>query len=206
MIAMEQKRIEIEFHHEESGYCLAVFKGIGAYAGKWFNRMEDGTWFYSSKVKGLYENSHKVEIPCVFLIYAHGAEQPFAIDSNVPELVKTPYVSIGEVVGRLKAKYLECQDNVDYDTWAKAMCDCEEFKSYKGYKDTFLHYEVEDINDKKVDLVMWAGKQHEVIKRLYKNKVSAKEYWEYILLVRVNGGVVEEHLTVYSFTDTNLAL
>lgn len=198
----EPKKIKVEYHHEEPGNCLACFKGIGEDFGKWFNKMFDGTWYYTFPSQGYFENSHKVQVPCVFLIYGKGLAKAFAVDSNVPELAENPYVFRDKMLAELREKYLKVPGNIDYNEWAREICDCDEFRGYKGYRDNFLHYDQEVVTEDHLETIRWAGRHHDVVRRLYRNKISDREYWEYIVKMRYVGVFTyeqDESLTVYSF-------
>lgn len=203
---MELKRIEVEYHHEDRGNCLATFRGIGKDAKKWFNKMEDGTWYYTYPSKGYFENSHEVKGPCVFLIYGKNLAKPFAIDSNVPGYATKPYVFKDKIIAELRDECLRLPGSIDYEEWKDAMCDCDSFRSYKGYHDNFLHYEVETIGEIHVGNFSWAGRHHEVVKSLCRNKISGRKYYEYLAHMTDVGAsayAYDEHLTVYSFQVAN---
>lgn len=205
-MSTEPKTISVEYHHEESGNCLATFRGIGKDSGRWFNKMTNGTWYYTYPAKGYYENSHEVKQPCIFQIYGKGLARAFAIDSNVPELAEKPYVFREEMLSRLKRKYLRMNENIEYDAWAKAMCDCKEFMAYEGYRDNFLHAEDEIVREEFIETVAWAGRFHNVMRTLFKNRISGRKYWTYFVRVRCVGTSVyemDDYLTVYSFQGTN---
>lgn len=200
----EPNKIKVEYHHEEPGNCLATFKGLGKDSKRWFNKMLDGTWYYAYSSKGLFENSHEVKELCIFLIYGKGLANEFAVDSNVPSYATKPYEFKDEIIAKLREKCLSLPGSVDYDEWKKIMCDCNAFWSYEGYRDNFLHYEVETVCEIYIDKISWAGRHHNVVKRLCRNKISGQKYYEYLVhMVDVGASSYshDEYLTVYSFQD-----
>lgn len=200
----EPRKVKLEYHHEERGNCLATFKGIGEDAGKWFNKMTYGKWYYTYPHKGYYENSHEVEVPCVFSIYGKGLAKEFAVDSNIPALATKPYEFLEDVLAKVRADCLALPGSIDVNEWERAMLDCDAYKSYKGYKYNFLFFEVETLKEVVIDRALWAGRRHDVVKELCRNKISGREYWVYFVRINLGApaGSYNEYLNVNSFQAT----
>ena len=195
-MTIEPIRVKLTFHHEDRGCDFATFRGIDEDKGKWFNKSGNGTWYYTFPSQQLYEHSHEVTVPTIFEIYAKNSSEPFAIDSNIPELATKPYQFREEFLKDLQEKYLAQSGNVDYDEWKTTMLDCEEFKSYNGYYDNFL-YDNELLREQVIEIIWFNGEQNEIVGQLYRNNQNKKEFWSFSVRHKSRYGEVNDDLLVY---------